>query len=570
MKVLQRRTTALMLAAVASMVVAGAAEAQRIPGSVQSGAPTRDTQRLMVAIFRSQNPELAVGAADAVRERLQRDINARQLFIVTKGDVENTLEASGYPKDEALSPNDAQALARIVRADQYVEGAVTPSPEGGLTVTARMVLTRDHRLVQPLGSFNVGRVGDAASQISREVRNARRQLEAEQRCVNNYRDANYEQAAAEARKARDDYPNATIARVCEVRAMVAMDAPPEQILSLTDEILEIHPQNQPALTLAYEAYKEQGDQDRALEALTTLLSVDPGNATLQQAVVTELAASRRFDTAVPIIDRALAENPMDPDLLNTAFQVYLASENYQKAAAAGEALIPLDTAVTDTTFYMRLARAYASDSQPQQAAEAAARGTRRYPDNVTLWTVAAQFYRRAGQIDQATVALDRAQELDPNASSASLMYAQIYADRNEVDSAVVALRRAGSADSAGAAELALGFGNQKIQAAQADSTLRTEWKEAEAYLGVSDELTGTDQAKFLRGYAAFQFVAKSYSAVQQSGSCEAAEELREYTQIASTSIRGGGRFNPDAAAQLLGVLPGIQQTMGQLVQHVCN
>src|SRR5690606_3726415 len=111
-----------------------------------------------------------------------------------------------------------QALARIVGADQYVEGAVAPSPEGGLSVTARMVLTRDHRLVQPLGTFNVGRIGDAASQISREVRNARRQLEAEQRCVNHYRDENFQQAVEEARKARDNYPQATIARVCEVRA----------------------------------------------------------------------------------------------------------------------------------------------------------------------------------------------------------------------------------------------------------------------------------------------------------------------------------------------------------------
>src|SRR5690606_11479275 len=124
---------------------------------------------------------------------------------------------------------------------------------------------------------------DAASQISREVRNARRQLEAEQRCVNHYRDENFQQAVEEARKARDNYPQATIARVCEVRALARMDAPPEQILALTSEILEIHPQNQPALTLAYEAYKEQGDQDHALEALTTLLSVDPGNANLQQA-----------------------------------------------------------------------------------------------------------------------------------------------------------------------------------------------------------------------------------------------------------------------------------------------
>src|SRR5690606_39979136 len=110
---------------------------------------------------------------------------------------------------------------------------------------------------------------------------------------------------------RSEYPRATIARVCEVRAMAQMDAAPDEILAVTSEILEIHPQNQPALTLAYEAYKEKGEDERALEALTTLLSVDPSNVNLQQAVVAELAQSRRFETAVPIIDRALAENPSD-------------------------------------------------------------------------------------------------------------------------------------------------------------------------------------------------------------------------------------------------------------------
>jgi len=423
----QRRTVALALAAATALGGASVADAQQIQGSLQRGAPTRDTPRLMVAVFRSENPELSVSAADAVRDRLQRDFNGRQLFIVTKNDVVKTLEQSGYPTSEALSANDAQALARIVRADQYVVGSAEPSQSGsGVTVNARLVLTRDNKLVQPLGSFEVGRVEDAANQISREVREARKQLDNEQQCVNLYRESKFAEAAAAAREARSEYPRATIARVCEVRAMAQMDAAPDEILAVTSEILEIHPQNQPALTLAYEAYKEKGEDERALEALTTLLSVDPSNVNLQQAVVAELAQSRRFETAVPIIDRALAENPSDPQLLSTAFKVYLASENYEKAVTVGEQLIPLDTLVTDTSFYVGLARAYAADSQPQMAAEAAARGTQRYPQNATLWTVAAQYYRQAGQLDQATDALARATQIDLNTSGAGLMQAQIY------------------------------------------------------------------------------------------------------------------------------------------------
>jgi len=528
----------------------------------------------MVAVFRAENPEMSVDAADAVRDRLQRDFNGRQLFIVTKSDVVKTLEQSGYPVDEALSANDAQALARIVRADQYVEGSVQPSPNGGVAVTARLVLTRDNKLAQPLGIFQASKPSDAASQISREVREARKQLEAEQRCVNNYRESNFEQAAIEARKGKEEYPRATIARVCEVRAMSQLNASPDELLALTSEILEIHPQNQPALTIAYEAYKAKGDDENALSALTTLLSVDPSNVTLQNAVVAELAANRRFETAVPIIDRALAENPSDPQLLSTAFKVYLASENYQKATAAGERLIPLDTLTTDSTFYVGLARAYAADSQPQKAAEAAARGTQRYPNNASLWTVAAQFYRSSGQLDQASDALVRASQINPNASGLGLLQAQLFVDRNQLDSAAAALRRAGATDTATAAQLALAYGTQRIQAAQreteSDSVAAHEWKLAEEFLALSDELVPSDQAKFLRGLSAFQFVAKSYSGVAESRSCEGAQELQNYTRIAQTAIPAGGRANPESAAQLMGAIPQIRDVVGRLVSSHCG
>lgn len=569
------RTIALALATATALGGASSvADAQQIQGSLQRGVPTRDTPRVMVAVFRSDNPEQSVAAADAVRDRLQRDFNGRQLFIVTKNDVVKTLEQSGYPVDEALSPNDAQALARIVRADQYIEGSVQPSPEGGVAVTARLVMTRDNKLVQPLGTFQASRVSDAASQISREVREARKQLDAEQRCVNNYRESNFEQAAEEARKGKSEYARATIARVCEVRAMSQMNASPDELLALTSEILEIHPQNQPALTIAYEAYKAKGDEEAALTALTTLLSVDPSNVTLQNAVVAELAASRRFDTAVPIIDRALAENPADPQLLSTAFKVYLASENYKKATEAGERLIPLDTLTTDSTFYVGLARAYASDSQPQKAAEAAARGTQRYPNNATLWSVAAQFYREAGQLDQASDALSRAAQINPNASGVGILQAQLFVDRNELDSALVALRRAGASDTTMAAQLALAYGSQRIQAAQAaadnDSIAAAEWKRAEQFMALADELSPTDQAKFYRGLSAFQYVAKSYTGVAESRSCEGAQELQDYTRIAQTSIPAGGRANPESAAQLMGAIPQIRDVVGRLVSSSCG
>ncbi len=557
----------------AAMVLGGSsvASGQQIQGSLQRGVPGRDTPRLMVSVCRSPDKQVAVAATDAIRDRMQRDVNARTLYVNTKNEVNNTLEQSGYPTDEALTTNDALQLARLLRADHFVECTVTPGESGGVNVTSRLILTREARLVQPLGTFQVSNVGDAAQQISREVQNARKQLEAEQRCVNLYRDSSFAEAAAAARRGAAEYPRATISRVCEARAMSQMDAPPDSILRAAQEILEIHPNNYSALALAYEAYKEKGDQTQALSALTSLLAADPSNVALQNQVVAELAQNRQFEIAVPIIDRALVENPVDPQLLSTAFRVYLASENFARAAEVGEQLIPLDTTVTDSAFYIGLASAYAADSQPQKAAEAAARGTMRFPRSATMQTVAAQYYRSAGQLDQASQALSRARALDPNVSGLGLLSAQIYVDRGQIDSAAAALRTVPEGDRETAAQVAYALGLQRVQAGQRDSEAAEPWVEAEQLLELSLTLRpDNDEAKLYRGISAFQVVAKRYPAVAQARNCEQARGLQTYLRTAREFIPAGGRANPELAGTLMQQLGQVEGPVGQLVTASCR
>ena len=80
--------------------------------------------RFMVPTFRSAERGLGLQAAEAIRERMGQDFQLKTLWIVPKSDIMTTLVNSGYSTTEALSSNDARALAQLLRAEEYVEGTV--------------------------------------------------------------------------------------------------------------------------------------------------------------------------------------------------------------------------------------------------------------------------------------------------------------------------------------------------------------------------------------------------------------------------------------------------------------
>ena len=50
----------------------------------------------MIATFASADKTLGQDAAEAVRNRVLRDADARKLTVIPKNDINKTLEASGY------------------------------------------------------------------------------------------------------------------------------------------------------------------------------------------------------------------------------------------------------------------------------------------------------------------------------------------------------------------------------------------------------------------------------------------------------------------------------------------
>src|SRR5947207_9282923 len=162
------RHSGLVLAALATM---GSA-----PLVAQS---TKTGDRVMIPVLQSSDKDLGVQAAEAIRNQLTKQTNIRDLVVVPKADIENSLRSSGYSTTEALAPGDAKALATLVRAPQYVEGTVTKTPTG-YKIDSRLIIARDMTKGQVLPSAQGAKLDDAASQVARSIKDARRQLPAEE------------------------------------------------------------------------------------------------------------------------------------------------------------------------------------------------------------------------------------------------------------------------------------------------------------------------------------------------------------------------------------------------------
>ena len=193
--------------------------------------------------------------------------------------------------------------------------------------------------------------------------------------------------------------------------------------------------------------------------------------------------------------------PAIPNLIKLQWRIYRAMNNFKGAIPIGEEMVKHDTAAADTTFYQELVAAYLSDSQPQKAQEAAARGAAKFPNNTTLWLSVAQLARRNGQLPQALEAINRVMTIDPKNGTAALQKAQIYGEMEQVDSMAVAVRAAvaGGAAKDVAAGMILQKANNQLQVYQKDTAKTVEAGRADlALFAFADSLNPTPTSGFLQ------------------------------------------------------------------------
>lgn len=530
----------------------------------------------MVATFQSTEPGVGVQFAEALRARLGRDANARDLTVIPKADIENTLRASGYSTTEALGPNDAKALASLIRAKDYIDGSVTRTA-AGYRVDARLVLARDNTVAQALPAAEAGRLDQAAQAVSRSYLQARRQIEHEERCYNALRGGNVEEAIRHANTGLRQYPDANMVRVCLANAYVTRDTPKDSTsvitattLQLVEQVLATDPRNIQALRLAALGYKAAGNEDKYVETLTGLLAAAPTDLTLQQQVVNELAASGRAALAAPIIKEALSRSSGDPSMLRTAWLVLLAARDYESAIPVGRDLIVADTSQATANFYGRLAGALSGLNRNAEAVTLLRTATEKFPTDATLWIAYAEAQRKSGNTVEAVQAAQRALAADPSAAEPYVILATIYSDANQPDSVYSVLVRAPSGgNSPLIAQLALQQGNNAYRAGNA-SRNRADFQRAVRFLELSNRLSQSNAAQFLLGASAFSIGQSATTEASQSRSCELARLAQQSFATARANVPAGREEFPEPTNQLMGALPQFETPVAQMVRQYCR
>jgi tetratricopeptide (TPR) repeat protein len=557
----RQRHSRLGLVAIAVLIAAGATSA-----AAQSKATG---ERVMIPTLQSAEPGLGGQAAEAIRNQLQKQTNLRDLVVVPRADIENSLKSSGYSPTEALAPGDAKALATLVRAPQYVEGTVSKTPLG-YKIDSRLIISRDMTRGQVLPSAQASKLDDAASQVAKSIQAARRQLAGEESCHNAVAQGNYQAGVTAARSAMAGSASANIAAACLVDAYAGLKMD-DSVIAVAERIRASDPANIVALRRLADTYRTKNDTTKMLRVLGALAAADPTNIKLIQDVVAEYAKMGHADQAVPLMRDLIQNNPGDPQLLNLAWLVYLNAKDFNDAINTGTEMVRVDTAAATADYYSRLAGAYTAMNQPQKAAEAIAAGTKKFPNDPNLQLFSAQALYKAGQLPLALDAAKKAVAANPKNPQGYFLLATIQGALNQYDDLTNTLNLAkqNGADPTSLSQLALQQGSNAYKAGQASKD-RADFQRAIKFLQLSDQLQSSADAKFLLGASAFSLGQMATIEANEKRSCDLARTARDAFNLAQMNLPAGGQKYPNEAAQLLTAIPQFTPAVDNEVKRFCR
>ncbi len=536
-----------------------------LPVAAAAQSRNDDAQRVLVVVFQSADRALGAKAASAVRDKLGKEYNPKDTWVIPTLDINNTLAASGYPTDEALGPSDARQLAVQVRADQYVDGAVTQTPTG-YKIDARLVISRDQSLAQVLPSAEAPSLDRAASAVVASVKNARKQMAGELACYRAFREAKYDVAVAAARKALAESPNATLSTICLGNAYGALKQQ-DSVQVIGERIIASDPRNIPALTWLAEIYRTKNDP-RRLDILKALLAADPTNIALQQQVVNELAQSGQAASAIPFITNLIQANPGDPQILHTGWLVLLAAKDYDRALQVGQELIRVDTAAADTSYYIKTAGVYSALNRPADAAATLQAGAARFPRNSTLSLAGIQGLIKSGRLAEAAAAARKVLATDPKNSNANVLLIQALTSPDEISAAINAAIAAG-ADVGILSQLALQQASTSINAAQ-QSKARADYQRSLMFAQLSDRLATSVDAKYIAGLSAYFIGEGAITEAVKSKNCSLARMAQDNFAIVQATLPSAGRAHPNEAGQILQAVGQYSPSVSQAVKQYCK
>jgi tetratricopeptide (TPR) repeat protein len=567
------RHQARAFAAIATALFAGMASTA---GAQYSRGANPNAPRLMIGTLKSDDKKLGPDAAESLRDRIAGDVSVRELYVFPKNDINNNLEQSGYSVTEALSPSDAVQLAKMLRADEYIEGSVLKTATG-FTIEANVVLARDASLVQPLGSFSGPKLDNVAAQVSKAYQKAHSVFDGEKRCRLAVRESKWTEVSKEVAEGVKSFPGSTWIRFCQMQALTTQKKPATEILPVVEDILKLDPKSKPALAEAVNQYEAAGQTDKKIDALMKLYQADPSNSRLQLTVVNELAAAKKFDLAKPMIEKSVAENPGDAGLAKLYWLILGATDDLKKFVKVGEEMVQMDTSLADADYFDRMISAYSSDSNTAKAASTASKATAKFPKRDDFWAKRGQFELKGGQTAQAITSLRRALEINPKTPGARLIILKSYHDAGQWDTLFTAMHDAIKAgeDAGTVGQFAVSASSKLLSAAQkADPKTIADFEKVLTWVAYADS-TLTDKAmknsgKFVSGVAYFFLGTIHYGDLTKSKQCSDAKAAQDAFTSAQINLPAGGATNAEVIKQLLGNLAQYSPAADQAVKGLCK
>ncbi|MEO5903807.1 MAG: hypothetical protein ABIQ55_07350, partial [Gemmatimonadaceae bacterium] len=255
------------------------------------------------------------------------------------------------------------------------------------------------------------------------------------------------------------------------------------------------------------------------------------------------------------------------------WKVFLAGpEYYQRALDVGAQLIVADTALADTSYFIRSASA-ASSISPTRSAELAALGVKKFPSNVTLLVLQANAQSKAGQNAQALPLINRALSVNPRVEGGLAQKALIFSNMNQPDSLLAVINQCAAIpapyDKKTCAQVALKAGSDAYKAGNA-SKARPDLQRAVQFLLLSDKIEPSADAKFLAGASSFLIGQSAVNEAQTSKSCQLARLAKESFATAQENVPAGLQGYPDAAKQLLTAIPQFTPAVADQVKRFCK
>jgi len=557
--------------------------AQRgLPNAQRGGPPNPDTPQLLVAVFQAPDHRMGVQLADELRQRVQDQHSAKELYAIPKSSIENTLRASGFAPDSMLLAMDLMELAKQVHGDYVLEGVVTRKGDL-LHAETRLLMPAGSQIVaQPLPAAEGKDPGEVAKRVERLISEAMPAMPAYRLCTRALRAAKYDEAIAEATKGLQAYPGSTPNRLCILSAYSAKKASPDSIIAIATAITTADSTSMIAWANLADAYTQKKDTEKALQATVAMYRLDPTNIAVLTTLIDQTVTNGQAEKALTILETAIAKNPGDPNLLRKQWAVHLYVKQYKNALKSGAALVNADSAAANLEFYSRQIGAAQADSNIAAVQQLAASAAQKFPKELSFQLLLARSYFNAGQLPQALAAARRAQEIDPKNSASWQIAVAVHNQLNQPDSAIATAQKAIAAgvpkDTIGASLLAIaGPALKKAQETRA----RSDWEAALKASETVDAIAPSVQSAFYVGVSAFQvatdvlqdvqkLVRGSPKKAEQQQACALSKQAEDLLAKTSIAMPKGGAFDKNTAGQILSTVPQLGEFITSVKKAFCK